>query len=159
MRRVRRCLLSAVALVAVGIVVPGAASAQRGEIFTGGAQQFGADLAAAGYDTVAYHTQSLPVPGSGEFRVNWKGAEWRFASQKHRDLFVADPDKYAPQFGGWCAFAVASGVKATSDPRLFDVVNGRLYLNQSSGTQASWRRDQAGMIQRGDQNWQRIARQ
>ncbi|MFM9938104.1 MAG: YHS domain-containing (seleno)protein [Hyphomicrobiaceae bacterium] len=149
----------ALAVMLAAVLVPPLALAQRAEIFTGGRQQFGADLAAAGYDTVAYHTQSKAVPGTGEFRVNWKGAEWRFASQRHRDLFVADPDKYAPQYGGWCAFAVAAGVKATSDPLLFDLVGGRLYLNQSTGTQASWRRDQAGMIQRGDQNWLRIAKQ
>lgn len=132
------------------------ALAQQAEIFTGGRAQFGADLAVAGYDAVAYQTQSRAVPGTGQFRISWKGAEWRFASQQNRDLFAATPERYAPQYGGWCAFAVAAGAKAPSDPLLFDVVGGRLYLNQTQSTQASWRRDQAGMIQRGDQNWPRI---
>jgi YHS domain-containing protein len=129
---------------------------QTREIFLGGQREFGADLAAAGYDTVAYHTQRQAVPGNGQFRVSWKGAEWRFSSLQNRDLFVKEPDKYAPQYGGWCAFAIAQGVKSPSDPRLFDVVNGRLYLNQSQGTLASWRRDQANMIARGDQNWPQL---
>jgi YHS domain-containing protein len=116
-------------------------------------------LAVGGFDTVAYHTQRAAVPGNANFRVSWKGAEWHFASQENRDLFVRDPDRYAPQYGGWCAFAVAAGVRSSSDPRLWDVVDGKLYLNQSSGTQSSWRRDQAGMIQRGDQNWPRILAQ
>ena len=113
-------------------------------------------LAIGGFDPVAYHTQRAAVAGNANFRVSWKDAEWHFASQENRDLFARDPDRYAPQYGGWCSFAVAAGVRASSDPRLFDIVNGRLYLNQSAGTQASWRRDQAGMIQRGDQNWPRI---
>lgn len=137
----------------------GPALAQRPEIFQAGRAEFGSDLAAGGFDVVAYQTQSQAVPGAGQFRVRWKEAEWRFASLQNRDLFVANPDRYAPQFGGWCAFAVAAGAKATSDPRLFDVVNGRLFLNQSPGTQDSWRRDQAAMIQRGDQNWPRVIRQ
>jgi YHS domain-containing protein len=113
-------------------------------------------LALGGFDPVAFHTQNAAVAGTGNFRVSWKGAEWHFATQSNRDLFARDPDRYAPQYGGWCAFAVAAGARAASDPRFFDVVNGRLYMNQSAGTQASWRRDQAGMIHRGDQNWPRI---
>lgn len=151
----RRGLLS-ILLLTVAAIGSQPAAAQQAEIFTGGRSQFGADLAVAGYDAVAYHTQGRAIPGTGQFRVSWKGAEWRFSTQQNRDVFVATPERYAPQYGGWCAFAVAAGVKVASDPLLFDVVAGRLYLNQTPATQASWRRDQAAMIQRGDQNWPRI---
>lgn len=127
------------------------------EIWQGRRADFAANvLAVGGFDTVAFHTQRTAVAGNGQFRVSWKNAEWHFASAQNRDLFVADPDRYAPQYGGWCAFAVANGARAASDPRFFDLVNGRLYLNQSTGTQTRWRGDQAGMIQRGDQNWPRL---
>lgn len=133
------------------------AQAQRAEVFQSRRADYaGGALAAGGYDTVAYHTQRTAVPGKPEFRVSWKGAEWQFSTVANRDLFVAAPEQYAPQYGGYCAFAVAGGSTAAGDPRVFDVVNGRLYLNLSASTQASWRREQAGMIQRGDQNWPRL---
>ena len=135
----------------------GTAHAQQPEIFQSRRADYAANaLAVGGFDTVAYHTQKAAVPGTGQFRVSWKGAEWHFASKENLDLFVREPDKYAPQYGGHCAFAVAGGSTAAGDPRLWDVVNGKLYLNLSSGTQSSWRRDTAGMIQRGDQNWPRV---
>lgn len=137
---------------------PGAQPApQSPEIWQARRPDYAANvLAVGGFDAVAYHTQQQAVPGNANFRVSWKGAEWHFATQANRDLFARDADRYAPQYGGWCAFAVAAGARASSDPRLFDIVAGRLYLNQSAGTQAAWRRDQSGMIQRGDQNWPRL---
>ena len=149
------------AVVLMGIAATLAVAQQTSqEIFQARRADFAANvLAVSGFDTVAYHTQQSAVPGNANFRVSWKGAEWHFASQANRDLFAQDPDRYAPQYGGWCAFAVAQGIRSASDPRLWDVANGRLYLNQSTGTQESWRRDQAGMISRGDQNWQRLVAQ
>ena len=145
---------STVAVFAVALVP---AQAQRAEVFQSRRADYaGGALAAGGYDTVAYHTQRTAVPGTPEFRVSWNGAEWQFSTAANRDLFVAAPERYAPQYGGYCAFAVASGSTSPGDPRLFDLVNGRLFLNLSASTQASWRRDQAGMIQRGDQNWPRL---
>ena len=153
--RTRTVLLGLV----IALTMATGAMAQRSEIFQSGRGEFGSDLAVGGFDAVAYQTQGLPVPGNPQFRVSWKGAEWRFSTIQNRDLFVREPDKYAPQYGGWCAFAVAQGVRSPGDPRFWDVVNGRLYINQSAGTQASWRRDQASMIPRGDQNWPRLAAQ
>lgn len=147
------------AALLVGGADPSIVAAQEAqpEIWQGRRADYAANvLAVGGFDTVAYHTRQSAVPGNSQFRVSWKGAEWHFASQENRDLFVREPDRYAPQYGGWCAFALAIGTRASSDPRLFDVVNGRLYLNQSLGTQSSWRQDQASMIQRGDQNWPRL---
>ncbi|MGE0699807.1 MAG: YHS domain-containing (seleno)protein [Hyphomicrobiaceae bacterium] len=140
----------------LGCMIAPAAHAQRPEVFQAGQQQFGANLAVSGFDPVAYHTQNQAVPGRPEFRVSWKGAEWRFATQANRDAFVAAPDRYAPQFGGYCAFAVASNAIASADPRSFAVVNGKLYLNQSPSIHASWLRDQAGFIRRAEANWPRV---
>ena len=148
------CFLIVLSLIGLSATV---AQAQRAEVFQSRRPDYTASaLAVGGFDTVAYHTQQQAVSGRPEFRVSWKGAEWQFASQANRDAFAADPEKFAPQYGGYCAFAVAGGSTAAGDPRVFDVVNGRLYLNLSTGTQASWRRGQASMIQRGDQNWPRL---
>ena len=153
---IRRLAASGLAVAFLGAAIP-AAQAQRAEVFQSKRPDYAAnDLAVGGHDPVAYHTQNAAVPGNPQFRVSWKGAEWQFASRANLDLFVAQPDRYAPQYGGYCAFAVAGGSTAPGDPKLFDLVGGKLYLNLSSSTQSSWRRDQAGMIQRGDQNWPRI---
>ncbi len=153
---VSRLLWLAIALATIGLGTT-SASAQRAEVFQSRRSDYtGGTLAVGGYDAVAYHTQRAAAPGKPEFRVSWKGAEWQFSTAANRDLFVAAPERYAPQFGGYCAFAVAGGSTAAGDPRVFDLVNGKLYLNLSAGTQASWRRDSAGMIQRGDQNWPRL---
>jgi len=158
MRAVRNQVVAALALVAVLLDAP-SVQAQSREIFTAGQAQHGTNLAIGGYDPVTYHSINQAVPGTGQFRVSWKGAEWRFSSQQNRDLFVATPERYAPQYGGWCAFALAHGAKSPSDPTIFDVVGGRLYLNQNPGTQTSWRRARDSMIQRADQHWPRIAQQ
>ncbi len=132
------------------------AAAQKAEIFQSGQSQFGADLAVGGYDTVAYHTQRVPVPGNPAFRVGWKGAEWRFASAENRDLFVKEPEKYAPQFGGYCAFAVAYGSTAAGDPRVFTLANGKLYLNLNQSVQSTWARDRDNLINRAQDNWPKV---
>lgn len=133
------------------------ASAQTPEVFQSRRPDYAANaLAIGGFDTVAFHTAKQAVAGNPQFRVSWRNAEWQFASKENLDLFLKEPARYAPEYGGYCAFAVASGSTASSDPRFWDVVGGKLYLNQSSTTQSIWRRDVAGMTQRGDQNWPRI---
>ncbi len=130
-----------------------AAHAQRVEIYQSGKAQLGADLALEGHDAVAYQTDKAPVAGKSEFRVSWKGAEWRFASKANLDTFVGSPEKYAPQFGGYCAFAVAHGSTAPGDPKVWDVVNGKLYLNVSKSVQSTWQKDQSTLIPRAEKNW------
>ena len=154
----RRGLAAAALAVAALAVVPAAVAQQQpAEIFQSRRPDYAANaLAAGGFDTVAYHTQKAAIPGTPQFRVSWKGAEWQFSSQANLDLFLKEPDRYAPQYGGYCAFAVAAGSTAPGDPRVWDVVDGKLYLNLSTGTQSSWRRDTAGMIQRGNANWPRV---
>lgn len=153
-------VMAAMLLTIAAVVTTALAQQASNEIFQARRADYAANaLAIGGFDSVAYHTQKAALPGSANFRVSWKGAEWHFASAENRDLFVRDPDRYAPQYGGWCAFAIAAGLRSSSDPRLWDVVDGKLYLNQSTSTQSSWRRDEAGMIQRGDQNWPRLSAQ
>jgi hypothetical protein len=110
-----------------------------------------------GYDPVAYFTDGHPVEGSSDFTFDWHGATWRFASAEHRDLFAADPQKYAPAYGGYCAYAVAKGDLVKTDPDAWKIVDGRLYLNYSPKIQQEWERDIPGYIEKADANWPGLA--
>lgn len=134
------------------------AVAQKPEVFQSGREQLGADLALGGYDTVAYHTQHKALSGQASYRVSWRGAEWRFASAGNRDLFVKTPQLYAPQFGGYCAYAMAYGAAAPGDPKLFSIVDGKLYLNLNETVHASWEKDKAALIPRAQSNWPKALR-
>ncbi|MEM7523092.1 MAG: YHS domain-containing (seleno)protein [Pseudomonadota bacterium] len=113
-------------------------------------------VAIDGYDTVAYFTQGKAVEGDSDFESEWMDATWRFASADHKALFDADPEKYAPQYGGYCAFAVANDTTASIEGDLWDIVDGKLYLNYSKGVQKKWRADVPGMIANANQNWPAI---
>ncbi|MAS06723.1 MAG: hypothetical protein CL534_18835 [Ahrensia sp.] len=110
-------------------------------------------IAIEGYDPVAYFTEGQPVEGSGGFTATHDGATYRFASAANRDAFIADPVKYAPQYGGFCAYAVAHDATAPIDPQAFTVLDGKLYLNYSDHVRAQWRNDAAGFISRANENW------
>ena len=125
------------------------AAADKDEIYTG----LFSDLAVQGYDTVAYFTAGGATKGSAEFTADYKGAEWRFASQSNRDAFLANPEQYAPQYGGYCAWAVAQGYTAKGDANHWKVVDGRLYLNYNAKVKKDWEVDIPGFIQSGDANW------
>lgn len=109
-----------------------------------------------GYDVVAYFTQGKPVKGSGDHEVEWNGATWRFASAAHRNLFAKDPAKYAPQYGGFCAFGVSRGYAVGIDPDAWKIVDGKLYLNYDTDVQAEWVKDIPGYIAKADANWPKI---
>ena len=113
-------------------------------------------LAIRGTDPVAYFTDGRPVEGSAEFELEWNGATWRFSSAAHRDLFRADPQRYAPQYGGYCAWAVSQGYTASTDPEAWRIVDGKLYLNYSADVQRKWERDVAGFIAKADAAWPRL---
>jgi YHS domain-containing protein len=115
------------------------------------------DGAIRGYDPVAYHVENRPVKGRAEFSHEWNGARWRFASAANRDLFAADPARYAPQYGGYCAFGTSRGYKVSTDPAAFAVVDGKLYLNYNKPVQATWNRDRPGYIATADRNWVELA--
>jgi YHS domain-containing protein len=115
-------------------------------------------IAIEGTDPVAYFTEGKPVEGSREFIHEWDGAKWRFASAKNRDLFKANPEKYAPQFGGWCAYAVSQGYTASIEPEAWSIVDGKLYLNYSVSVRKQWQAEIPGHIQKGTKNWPRISK-
>lgn len=110
-------------------------------------------IAIKGYDPVAYFTMNQPLKGSKEFSVDWNGATWRFANQDHLDLFRAQPEKYAPQYGGYCAWAVSQNKTASIDPDAWKIVDGKLYLNYSLDIQETWEADTDGNIKKADANW------
>ena len=129
--------------------LPLAASAASPEIFTGSIR----GVAINGYDPVAYFTEKKPVAGKADVTWSWKGATWRFASAQNRDTFKADPEKYAPQYGGYCAYAVAKGSTAKTEPDVWSIVGNKLYLNYSKGVQRTWEKDIPGYIKAADRNW------
>ena len=110
-------------------------------------------IAIDGTDPVAYFTEGRPVEGSSAHQLDWRGATWRFSSEANRAAFEADPEAYAPQYGGWCAWAVAEGYTASTVPNAWRIVDGKLYLNFSRGVQRRWERDVPGNIARADANW------
>jgi YHS domain-containing protein len=128
------------------------AVAKQPAIFTGIVK----GVAVGGRDAVAYFTQSKPVAGSESITLEHEGAVWRFASEANRDAFKADPAKYAPQYGGYCAYAVARGYTAKGDPEQWSIVGGKLYLNYDAPTKAAWEKDVPGYIARADANWPRV---
>lgn len=113
-------------------------------------------LAIKGYDPVAYFLESKPVEGSDAFEFEWNGATWRFGSAANRDLFVKEPAKYAPQFGGYCAWAVSRGYTAGIEPEAWKILNGKLYLNYNLKIQKQWEGDTAGNIAKAEANWPEI---
>ncbi len=146
----RRSLLAALAL-ALTLSAAGA-QARKAEIYTG----LLSSTAVGGYDPVAYFTDGKPVEGRKEFTYSWKGATWRFANQKNLDAFKAAPEKYAPQYGGYCAWAVSRGYTAKGDPKHWRVVDGRLYLNYDARVQQDWERDVSGNIVKANGNWPKV---
>jgi YHS domain-containing protein len=116
----------------------------------------GPGLAVHGHDVVAYFTDGAPALGTAEFAHVFDGATYRFASQANLDAFKADPAKYAPAYGGFCAYGVAIGKKFDGDPRFWEVVDGRLFLNLNRDIQAKWLEDVPGNITDADANWAAI---
>ena len=112
--------------------------------------------AVKGYDVVAYFTDGKPVEGSSDHEVEWNGATWRFASAQHKNLFAKEPAKYAPQYGGFCAFGVSRGYAVGIDPEAWKVVGGKLYLNYNRDVQTEWVKDIPGYIAKADANWPKI---
>ncbi len=111
------------------------------------------DGAIRGYDPVAYFTLGRPTEGKAEFSTQWQGATWLFASAENLALFESDPARYAPRYGGYCAYAVSQGYTASIDPDAWSIVDGKLYLNYSRGVQKRWEKDIPGYISAADENW------
>lgn len=118
-------------------------------IYTG----FIAGTAVGGYDAVAYHTEGEAIVGSEAITLEHEGATWRFANEANRDAFAADPARYAPEYGGHCAWAAAEGYLAQGDPNVWRIIDGRLFLNANQSVNRRWLRDLPGFIARADANW------
>lgn len=137
-RRMAGCGL-ALTLACLGLAVAAAETAPR--------------LAIKGYDPVAYFTSGKPTPGSPDIAYEWDGARWQFADAAHRELFQRDPDAYAPQYGGYCAMGMTTGGRGETDPEVWAIVDGKLYLNFDRAAFQEWRQNQTANIARADFQW------
>lgn len=106
-----------------------------------------------GYDPVAYFTDSRAVRGSGYHVAVLDGVTYAFASAEHQKMFEANPQKYLPAYGGYCAYGLGVGKKFVADPEVWKIVDGKLYLNLDKGIQQKWEKDISGYIKKGDANW------
>ena len=138
----------AVAVVAVGLVMAYPSNAK--------VPKYNADensVAIKGYDTVAYFTEDSAVKGDDQFAHTWEDATWQFASASNRDLFTANPERYAPQYGGYCALGLSAGEYADIDPESWTIVDGKLYLNNSKDFRKVWREAPEAYKKTADYNW------
>jgi len=134
-------------VLVLALAVPVAAHAQ------GPAWNARDGIGAKGYDVVAYVTENRAVRGDPAHVVAHDGLAWRFASAANAARFRAEPARYVPRYGGFCAYGVAAGYKVDVDPEAFSVVDGRLYLNYNKSVRADWLKDTGGQIARAERNW------
>jgi YHS domain-containing protein len=150
----RRSFIRLAGIVAVASLSGIAARADTGRpVNTLGAAD---GVAIRGYDPVAYFRNGGPRLGKPEFSVQHGGATWRFASAEHKALFEADPERYLPAYGGFCAYGTSRGYLVKIEPEAWSIVNGRLYLNYDPGVRKTWLRDTNGYIERASANWPRL---
>lgn len=114
-------------------------------------------LAIQGYDPVAYFEDHKPVKGSDAFKFKFENAVYQFASQSHLNTFKKNPEKYVPEYGGYCAYGVSKGYAVSIDPTAWSIVEGKLYLNYSHNVQNKWNDDKPGFIKKANQNWPTVA--
>ena len=140
-------------LLAFAFFIQTVAFSQKSEVYLSDGKAIG------GYDPVAYFTEKKPVKGKEEFKSVYMNASWLFSSAANKELFDANPQTYAPQYGGYCAFGVAGGYKAKISPDAWTVVDNKLYLNYNLNVQKDWLKDQDGMIKKADHNWTTVKKQ
>ncbi len=147
-------LIFVILLMAASLLVwPGRnAQAKTPAVYTG----LVAGVAVGGYDAVAYFAEKKPVKGSKEFSLMHDGVVWLFASAANRDAFKADPAKFTPQYGGYCAYAVSQGYTAKGDPQAWSIVGGRLFLNYDKSVRSSWEKASSTLIPKSDANWPKV---
>lgn len=109
-----------------------------------------------GYDPVAYFTEQKPVKGNKEIAYEWQGAEWLFVSTQNRQLFIDTPDAYAPQYGGFCAYAMSRGEFVDIDPDAWTILDGKLYLNYSKGVEKTWKKKTEFYITAANEKWKKL---
>jgi YHS domain-containing protein len=110
-------------------------------------------LALRGYDAVAYFAIENAVAGNPKFEYAWNGAKWIFANAENLEKFKQNPESYAPQFGGYCSYAVSHGYTADGDPQAWKIVDGKLYLNYNQEAKKAWEKEQEKFIKDGQKNW------
>lgn len=143
----KRHIARLVPVAAILLVALSAASALAGSI------NEVKGIAILGYDPVAYFTVGKPVKGLAKYTAKLEGATFQFATAANRDSFVANTDKYAPKYGGFCAYGTSRGYKAAIDPTAFTIVDGHLYLNFNPDVKKTWSQDIPGYIEKADKNW------
>lgn len=152
----RLLLLALLALPALPAALPvGPAEAQA---ISRPVNTLGSDdgVAIRGYDPVAYFTEGGPKQGDPTFAVDHGGAKWLFSSAANKALFEADPEKYLPAYGGFCAYGTSQGHLVKIEPEAWSIVDGRLYLNYDLSVRETWRQDTAGAIDKADTNWPKL---
>ena len=154
LRSIPRATALGIALVSASIL-QGTALALDEQNTSRGATLAGPGLAAHGYDVVSFF-HGTPAVGSDKFALAHNGATYRFISQDDLDTFKADPSKYEPAFGGYCAYGAALNKKFDGDPRFWKVVDGHLYLNLNADIQSKWSEDISGNLKKADVNWAKI---
>lgn len=137
-------------LAVVGLILSAAALAVRASEV-----HVSEGLALKGYDVVAYFREGVAARGQ-ELKAEHGGATYLFSKPEHRDAFLAEPARYLPQYGGYCAFGASRGYKADIDPAAFSVIDGKLYLNYNGKVQQEWLKDSAGYIRRADERWPEV---
>jgi YHS domain-containing protein len=142
-------LIALVAGAALAGLASGPTVAKSDPVYT----SFFNKAGAGGYDVVAYFTTGAPTKGVAQYVVRHQGVEWRFASAANRDAFMAEPQRYAPQYGGYCAWAVSQGYTAPGDPKYWRIVDGKLYLNYDAKVQERWSKNISGFITTANKNW------
>jgi YHS domain-containing protein len=123
------------------------AQAQKSEIFVSGGK------AIKGYDPVAFFKEAKPVKGADSLSYQWKQATWLFSTRENLNAFRSDPDKYAPQYGGYCAYGTSQGHKAPTQADSWTIVNDKLYFNYNKDVKVMWNKDQQNLIQVADEKW------
>lgn len=145
--------LGVLVLVNVALVSPGIYAMEP--VYT----PWYSDTAIKGYDVVAYFTEGRAVKGEQRFQFRWRDANWLFASAAHLDAFMVDPERFTPQYGGFCAFGVAEGHAIGVDPEQFTVHNGKLYLNFNASVNRKWREHMENYISTADEKWPEMVQQ
>ncbi len=141
-------------LLMAALVLPATAGESAKKVNTGPD-----NVAIKGYDSVAYFTKGEPIKGKPEFAFSWHDAQWHFASAVHRDQFAADPQRYAPQFGGFCSMALTTGDIVVVDPEAWAIVDGKLYLSFSKRGIEKFRDNTAENIKKAEQAWEKKQKQ
>ena len=149
--------LKEVKLAIIGLIIFGLPSSW---VFAGSAnEQIATDAAGVaikGYDTVAYFTEGRATKGDPKVVYSWRDAQWYFANLRHREMFAADPERYAPQFGGHCANGLSVGKVVVADPEEWTIVDGKLYIKFSRSARDRWRQDKRAKIIKAEKNWTEI---